>query len=68
MDLKRSMVTLNQSYALGLEYELHSHKNWGIGIDAGKLFGNESDRSEVVALPLRFNQNERWRSLLGPGY
>ncbi len=55
-------------YALGLEYEMRFQAKWGIGVDVEKLFGNETDRSEVVALPLSFHPNEHWRLFLGPGY
>jgi hypothetical protein len=55
-------------YALGLEYEFRFNAKWGLGIDLEKLFGNETDRSGIVALPLSFHPSENWRFFLGPGY
>ncbi len=55
-------------YALGLEYEFRFNERWGLGVDLERLFGDETDRSEVVAMPLSFHPNEHWRLFLGPGY
>ena len=55
-------------YALGLEYELRFHLKWGIGVDLEKLFGDDTNRSEVIALPLSFHPSESWRIFAGPGF
>lgn len=55
-------------YALGLEYEFRFNERWGLGVDLERLFGDETDRSEVVAVPLSFHPNEHWRLFFGPGY
>lgn len=54
--------------ALGLKYELRFHETWSGGIDVEKLYGNETDRSEVVAITLGFHPTENWRIFFGPGY
>jgi len=54
-------------YALGLEYELRFHLKWGIGVDLEKLFGDDTNRSKVIALPLSFHPSEKWRLFTGPG-
>jgi len=54
-------------YALGLKYELRFHLKWGIGVDLEKLFGDDTNRSEVIALPLSYHPSEKWRLFTGPG-
>lgn len=54
--------------ALGLKYELRFHEAWSASLDVEKLYGSETDRSEVVAITLGFHPTENWRLFFGPGY
>ncbi len=55
-------------FTLGLEYEFRFNQRWGLGIELETLTGDDTDRSEVVAMPLSFHPNEHWRLFFGPGY
>ena len=54
--------------AIGVKYELQFHEKWGVGLDVEKLYGDDTDRAWVVAIPLRFYLDENWKLFLGPGY
>jgi hypothetical protein len=53
--------------ALGIEYEIQFSNKWGVGFDFEKIYASEANRSSVVAVPLSYHLNEKWRLFAGPG-
>jgi len=54
--------------ALGIKYEFLFSESWNVGVDLEKLYGSETDRSIIVAIPISFHINENWSIFMGPGY
>jgi hypothetical protein len=53
--------------ALGLEYEIRYSEKWGAGVDFEILSGGDTHRSSVLAVPVSYHPNEKWRLFAGPG-
>jgi hypothetical protein len=53
--------------ALGLEYEVQFSDRWGVGVDVESLSGSGTHRSSVMAVPVSYHPNEKWRLFAGPG-
>jgi hypothetical protein len=54
-------------YGLGFGYEMQFSEKWGVGFDFEKIFASDANRSSVVAVPMRYHPNEKWRLFAGPG-
>ena len=53
-------------FALGVEYELRFHKNWGVGAVVEGL-GRDTIRNVLVVVPVSFHPDDHWRFIIGPG-
>jgi len=55
------------AFAIGLEYEIQFSDRWGAGVDVESLSGSDTHRSWVMAIPVSYHPNEKWRLFAGPG-
>ena len=53
-------------FAIGLEYELRFHENWGVGIALEGL-GRDTVRNVGVVIPVSLHPIGKWRAFAGPG-
>ncbi len=53
-------------FALGGEYELRFHKNWGVG-GVVEFLGQDTVRNLVLMFPVSLHPGGAWRFMLGPG-
>lgn len=64
-ETKRGIPDEN-GFAVGLEYELRFHEQWGIGTVFEGL-GQDTVRDAVVVVPLSLHPIGHWRVFAGPG-
>ena len=53
--------------AVGIKYDLELSHKWGAGVDIEYLSGTSTNRAWVVAVPVSYHPNEKWRVFAGPG-
>ena len=53
-------------FAVGGEYELRFHKNWGVG-GVVEFLGQETVRNVVLMFPVSIHPGGHWRIMVGPG-
>ena len=53
-------------FALGLEYELRFHHNWGVGA-VFEALGKDTLRDAAVVVPVSLHPGGKWRLFAGPG-
>jgi len=53
--------------AIGIKYDLEFSEKWGASVDLEYLSGSGTHRSWVVAVPVSYHPNEKWRVFAGPG-
>lgn len=53
--------------AVALIYEMQFSDRWGAGLAVEALSGDGTKRSSVLAVPVSYNPNEKWRLFAGPG-
>jgi hypothetical protein len=53
--------------ALALIYEMKFSDRWGVGLAVESLSGGDTKRSSVLAVPVSYHPNEKWRLFAGPG-
>ena len=54
------------TFAIGMEYELRFREHWGIGA-AVEFLGHDTIRDAVVVVPVSFHPKGNWRVFAGPG-
>jgi hypothetical protein len=53
--------------AVALIYEMQFSDRWGVGLAVEALSGDGTKRSSVLAVPVSYHPNEKWRLFAGPG-
>ena len=56
----------HNGFALGGEYELRFHKNWGVG-GVVEFLGQDTIRNLVLMFPVSLHPGGAWRLMMGPG-
>ena len=54
------------TFAVGLEYEMRFREHWGIGARV-EFLGHDTIRDAVVVMPVCFHPKGHWRVFAGPG-